>query len=129
MEDLRSKLERLAIGSDALDELHTKKLKALLTRVYDESPHYKEKFDKAGVNPHKFSSLDEFKNYPTFDKYEERESQARSLSELGHPLGMTGTRLILTLLLELRRRGARYGVASACIGGGQGIAVAVEADK
>jgi acetyl-CoA acetyltransferase family protein len=46
---------------------------------------------------------------------------------LGHPLGATGTRLVLTLLLELRRRGARYGVASACIGGGQGIALAVEA--
>ena len=46
---------------------------------------------------------------------------------LGHPLGATGTRLVLTLLLELRRRGGRYGIASACIGGGQGIAVLVEA--
>jgi acetyl-CoA acetyltransferase family protein len=46
---------------------------------------------------------------------------------LGHPLGATGTRLVLTLLLELRRRGGRYGVASACIGGGQGIALVVEA--
>jgi acetyl-CoA acyltransferase 2 len=45
---------------------------------------------------------------------------------LGHPLAASGTRLVLTLLLELRRRGARYGVASACIGGGQGIAVIVE---
>ncbi|HTU34101.1 MAG TPA: acetyl-CoA C-acyltransferase [Candidatus Acidoferrum sp.] len=45
---------------------------------------------------------------------------------LGHPLGATGTRLVLTLLLELRRRGGRYGVASACIGGGQGIAMVVE---
>ncbi len=45
---------------------------------------------------------------------------------LGHPLGATGTRLVLTLLLELRRRGGRYGVASACIGGGQGIALVVE---
>ncbi|MGB6266378.1 MAG: acetyl-CoA C-acyltransferase, partial [Candidatus Acidiferrales bacterium] len=45
---------------------------------------------------------------------------------LGHPLGATGTRLVLTLLFELRRRNARYGVASACIGGGQGIAVIVE---
>ena len=88
MEDLKTKLERLAIGSDALKELHTQKLKALLTRVYDRSPYYKEKFDKAGVNPHEFGSLDEFKNYPTFDKYEERESQARSLKELGHPMGM-----------------------------------------
>lgn len=46
---------------------------------------------------------------------------------LGHPLGASGARLILTLLLELRRRRKRYGVASACIGGGQGIAMIVEA--
>ncbi len=45
---------------------------------------------------------------------------------LGHPLGASGARLLLTLLLELRRRGRRYGVASACIGGGQGIAMVVE---
>jgi acetyl-CoA acetyltransferase family protein len=45
---------------------------------------------------------------------------------LGHPLGMTGTRLLLTLALELRRRGLRRGLASACIGGGQGIAAIVE---
>jgi acetyl-CoA acetyltransferase family protein len=46
---------------------------------------------------------------------------------LGHPLGMTGTRLLLTLVLELRRRGLKRGLASACIGGGQGIAAIVEA--
>jgi acetyl-CoA acetyltransferase family protein len=46
---------------------------------------------------------------------------------LGHPLGATGTRLVLTLLLELRRRKKKIGVASACIGGGQGIAMIVEA--
>jgi acetyl-CoA acetyltransferase family protein len=45
---------------------------------------------------------------------------------LGHPLGMTGTRLLLTLSLELRRRGLRRGLATACIGGGQGIAAIVE---
>ena len=45
---------------------------------------------------------------------------------LGHPLGATGTRLVLTLLHELRRRNGRYGLASACIGGGQGIAIIVE---
>jgi acetyl-CoA acetyltransferase family protein len=45
---------------------------------------------------------------------------------LGHPLGATGTRLTLTLLAELRRRGGGVGVASACIGGGQGIALIVE---
>ena len=45
---------------------------------------------------------------------------------LGHPLAATGTRLILTLSHELRSSGGRYGVATACIGGGQGIAVVVE---
>jgi acetyl-CoA acetyltransferase family protein len=45
---------------------------------------------------------------------------------LGHPLGATGTRLVITLLHELRRRKARYGLATACIGGGQGIAMIVE---
>jgi len=46
---------------------------------------------------------------------------------LGHPLGASGARLTLTLLKELRRRGKRWGLASACIGGGQGIALVVEA--
>jgi acetyl-CoA acetyltransferase family protein len=45
---------------------------------------------------------------------------------LGHPLGMSGTRLLLTVLLELRRRGKARGLAAACIGGGQGIAAIVE---
>jgi acetyl-CoA acetyltransferase family protein len=45
---------------------------------------------------------------------------------LGHPLGASGARLILTVALELRRRGKKYGVATACIGGGQGIAAVVE---
>jgi len=45
---------------------------------------------------------------------------------LGHPLGATGARLALTLLLEMRRRSVRYGVAAACIGGGQGMALLVE---
>jgi acetyl-CoA acetyltransferase family protein len=48
---------------------------------------------------------------------------------LGHPLGASGTRLVLTVLLELRRRGKKYGLATACIGGGQGIAIIVEAFK
>ena len=45
---------------------------------------------------------------------------------LGHPLGATGTRCTLTLAKEMQRRGARYGLAGACIGGGQGIAVVLE---
>src|SRR5579885_738560 len=46
---------------------------------------------------------------------------------LGHPLGATGARLVLTLLNERRRKGLLYGLATACIGGGQGIAIIVEA--
>jgi len=45
---------------------------------------------------------------------------------LGHPLAASGTRLVLTVLLELRRKSLRYGLATACIGGGQGIAMIVE---
>lgn len=45
---------------------------------------------------------------------------------LGHPLGATGTRLVLTVLNELKRRQRRYGLATACIGGGQGIAMIIE---
>jgi acetyl-CoA C-acetyltransferase len=46
---------------------------------------------------------------------------------LGHPIGMSGTRLVLTLIHELRRRGGRYGIATPCIGGGEATAVLVEA--
>jgi acetyl-CoA acetyltransferase family protein len=45
---------------------------------------------------------------------------------LGHPLGATGTRLVINLLYELRRRKKKYGLVTACIGGGQGIAMVVE---
>jgi len=45
---------------------------------------------------------------------------------IGHPLAATGLRLSLTVARELRRRGARFGIASACIGGGQGIALLLE---
>jgi acetyl-CoA acetyltransferase len=45
---------------------------------------------------------------------------------LGHPLGASGTRILLTVALELRRRKGRYGLATACIGGGQGIAMIIE---
>src|SRR5947208_8604981 len=45
---------------------------------------------------------------------------------LGHPLGCTGARLVVTLLHELERRGGRYGLATMCIGVGQGIATIIE---
>lgn len=46
---------------------------------------------------------------------------------IGHPIGMTGTRLVMTALHELRRRGGKYAIASPCIGGGEATAVLVEA--
>jgi acetyl-CoA acetyltransferase family protein len=46
---------------------------------------------------------------------------------IGHPLATSGTRITLTLLCALRKTGGRFGLGSACIGGGQGIAVIVEA--
>lgn len=45
---------------------------------------------------------------------------------LGHPLGGSGTRITAHLVHELRRRGGKYAVGSACIGGGQGIAVIIQ---
>ena len=47
---------------------------------------------------------------------------------LGHPLGMTGTRIVYTVARELRRRGGGRGLATACIGGGQGIAICLQVD-
>ena len=48
---------------------------------------------------------------------------------VGHPLGATGVRLTLTLAHQLRRSGKRYGISSACIGGGQGIAMLIENEE
>jgi acetyl-CoA acetyltransferase len=48
---------------------------------------------------------------------------------LGHPLGASGARILLTLAHELRARGLRYGLASLCIGVGQGLAVILEAER
>ena len=45
---------------------------------------------------------------------------------LGHPLGCSGARVVVTLLAALRERGLRRGVAALCIGGGEGIAVCIE---
>lgn len=46
---------------------------------------------------------------------------------LGHPIGASGARILVTLIYEMKRRGARFGLATLCIGGGQGCAVVVEA--
>jgi acetyl-CoA acetyltransferase len=46
---------------------------------------------------------------------------------LGHPLGCSGARLMTSLIWELRRRGGRYGIATLCVGVGQGVATVIEA--
>jgi len=45
---------------------------------------------------------------------------------LGHPIGCTGTRIVVTLMHEMRRRQSKYGLAALCIGGGQGMAMVLE---
>ena len=47
---------------------------------------------------------------------------------MGHPVGMTGTRLVLTVLHELHERGLQRGLATLCIGGGQGAALLLEVE-
>lgn len=46
---------------------------------------------------------------------------------LGHPLGATGARIMTTLIYEMKRRGEKYGIATLCVGGGQGMAILIEA--
>src|SRR3954468_22595297 len=90
--------------------------------------------DKAGLQ---LSDIDRFEINEAFGAQVMACSRALGLDEeklnvnggaiaIGHPLGATGIRLALTLARELRRCGDRYGVASACIGGGQGIALIIE---
>ncbi|MDD3873443.1 MAG: hypothetical protein PHE01_04340, partial [Methanosarcina sp.] len=45
---------------------------------------------------------------------------------LGHPIGASGARILITLLYEMKKRNSKYGLATLCIGGGQGTAVVVE---
>ena len=63
----------------------------------------------------------------TLDLPSERLNVNGGAVALGHPFGATGSRLVLTLLLQLRRSGLKRGVAAVCIGGGQGVALALEA--
>ena len=57
---------------------------------------------------------------------EERVNVNGGAIAMGHPLGMSGARLVVSLLHELRRRGGRYGVATMCVGVGQGAAALFE---
>ena len=71
-----------------LRDMQLAKLQKLTERVYNQSPYYKDKFDKAGVSPATLRSLEHYQDFPFFDKDEERLSQERSKEELGHPFGM-----------------------------------------
>ena len=64
------------------------KLKSLLNRVYEQSPYYRDKFDRAGVNPQNLKSLEHYQEYPFFDKDEERASQEASREQAGHTFGL-----------------------------------------
>jgi acetyl-CoA C-acetyltransferase len=90
--------------------------------------------EKAGLH---LSDIDRFEINEAFGAQVMACSRALDLDEeklnvnggaiaIGHPLGATGVRLSVTLARELKRAGLRYGVASACIGGGQGIALIIE---
>src|SRR5205085_7787678 len=90
--------------------------------------------EKAGLH---LSDIDRFEINEAFGAQVMACARALSLDEdklnvnggaiaLGHPLGATGVRLSITLARELKRTGLRYGIASACIGGGQGIALLIE---
>ena len=76
------------MATSELKKLQLTKMRRQLIRVYEESPYYRAKFDKANVNPHQFNDLNALQDYPFFDKEEERESQNASLTQLGHPLGV-----------------------------------------
>jgi acetyl-CoA C-acetyltransferase len=62
----------------------------------------------------------------TEDDIDERVNVNGSGISLGHPVGATGARILATLLHEMRRRGAHYGLETMCIGGGQGLAAVFE---
>jgi phenylacetate-CoA ligase len=71
-----------------LRALQFNKLQKLVERVYAQSPYYQQKFNDAGVSPDSLRSLEHYRDFPFFDKDEERLSQERSKQELGHPFGM-----------------------------------------
>jgi len=97
-------------------------------------PAIKAVVEKAGLT---LADIDRFEINEAFGAQVMACSRALNLDEdklnvnggaiaIGHPLGATGVRLSVTLARELKRSGSRYGVASACIGGGQGIALIIE---
>ncbi|MFQ5792825.1 MAG: phenylacetate--CoA ligase family protein, partial [Acidobacteriota bacterium] len=76
------------MSREDMKKLQLAKLRKQLIRVYEASPYYKDKFDKAKVDPYKLRSLEDYRHYPFFDKEEERLSQEESRRRFRHPLGM-----------------------------------------
>lgn len=73
---------------EELKALQFARLSRQISRVFDESPYYREKFTRAGVSPATLKTLADIRHFPFFDKEEERISQERSREEAGHTLGM-----------------------------------------
>ena len=76
------------MNREALRSLQLKKLKALVARVENESPYYRDKFKKASVSASSLKTLEHYQDFPFFDKDEERLSQQLSKEQLGHPFGL-----------------------------------------
>ena len=97
-------------------------------------PSMKQAADKAGLSVHDMDYIEINEafsaQYLACEKALELDRNKSNVNggavAIGHPLGATGTRLVLTLYHQLARANARYGMASACIGGGQGIAMLIE---
>jgi phenylacetate-CoA ligase len=80
--------ETETLQGETLELIQLQKLKKLVVRVYENSPYYRNKFNKAGVDPYKLNSFDDYAEYPLFSKEEERESQQASMKQYGHPYGL-----------------------------------------
>ncbi|MEU6997639.1 AMP-binding protein [Nonomuraea sp. NPDC046570] len=76
------------LSGDDLRALQLGKLQKQLVRVYEASPYIRRRFDEAGVDPHRFRSLEQLADYPFFDKDLERVSQEESRERHGHPYGL-----------------------------------------
>ncbi len=68
--------------------LQERKLRKQIKRVYEKSPYYREKFDRAGVKPHEIKTLEDLRHAPFFTTQELRETQQESSVKLKHPFGM-----------------------------------------
>lgn len=122
-----ARIHTLATGACRPDDL-----------VYSAIPAARRALDRAGLSLAEMSVIEIneafacaplalMREFGLPDSAAERINPNGGACALGHPVGATGARLVGTMALELRRRGGRYGLATLCIGGGQGQAVVLEA--